>query len=87
MSTFAKIKCLNCGNSYEIYRDSSIDKPVNCPHCYAEIDETMWKQLVDAIGAVADLNQHFHKYHLERNEDLFSASFENVYVPSDKSKT
>jgi hypothetical protein len=85
MSTQAKIHCFNCDCTYYAYWDG-IDKNkiINCPHCDATMDETMWNSLINAMGAVHDLNYHFVKYNSERNEDLFEVNIENFHVPSEK---
>lgn len=85
MSTQCKIHCYNCGKDYYVYeRGISHKEILNCPHCDAKMDDTMWKMVVDAILSVADVNYHFRKYSSERNEDLFDISVENVYIPPEK---
>lgn len=85
MATQAKIHCFNCDHDYFVYWFGiSRDKIINCPHCDATMDSTMWNQIVDSLGTVHDTNYHFMKYHHERNEDLFEVSIENVHVPIEK---
>ena len=84
MSTFAKIKCKKCNNSFDIYWNDMPNSPYKCPHCFAQIDEHMSEQLKNAIGTVWDLNYHFKKYANERNEPDFSVDIINVEIPADK---
>lgn len=85
MSTQAKIHCHNCGCNYYVYWSGlNRNKIINCPHCFAKIDKTMWDNLINAMSAVENLNSDFIKYNADRNENLFDVSIENVYVPADK---
>lgn len=46
------------------------------------MDTDMWNMVVNATYAVNDVNNHFQKYHSEREENLFYLSV----VSSGKSK-
>ena len=47
---YLKIKCLHCGNKFELYSRSMNfeEKPPMCPHCLAMMDKTQWERLIDA---------------------------------------
>lgn len=85
MSTQARIHCMNCDSTYYVYWTGiSREKIVHCPHCDARIEEKMWERVVEAMGAVHNVNYHFLKYKGEYDEDLFEVSVEHVHVPLEK---
>ena len=50
----------------------------SCPHCGAYIDETMRNSIISSMAQVQDTNTHFYKYHLERNEPMFTVNIEGL---------
>lgn len=77
----AKVYCHSCGKEFSIHWIGLSRDSINmCPHCGAEIDETMRDSIVDAMAAVMDTNQHSYKYHLERREPLFTVSVLGIYA-------
>lgn len=85
MSLQCTIHCYNCNNDYHLYsRQIQHDKPVDCPHCFTKIDETVWNDLVNAVLSLDEVNYHFRKYHAERHEPLFDVSMKNIHVTEDK---
>ena len=83
MKIQAKIHCCQCNSDYQVYLQSlQHDSPIHCPNCGAIMDTDMWNRVVNATYAVNDVNNHFQKYHSEREENLFYLSV----VSSGKSK-
>lgn len=81
MTTVAKIKCCNCDNSFSVYWTSFPKEAIQCPHCFATMDEHMSEKTKNVLGAVNDVNYHFLKYQEERNEHRFEINIEEVHVP------
>ena len=72
MKIQAKIHCCQCNSDYQVYLQSlQHDSPIHCPNCGAIMDTDMWNMVVNATYAVNDVNNHFQKYHSEREENLF----------------
>jgi len=84
MATKAKITCQNCNNSFDVFWANWSESPIRCPYCLKGMDSHMQGEIKAALATVADLNQHFLKYHLEHQEPLFVVSVEHTHVPLDK---
>lgn len=79
INTKAKIHCHSCKKEFNIYW-TGLNRVDLCPHCGAVIDETMWNSIVSSMAQVQDTNQHFYKYHLERDEPMFTINVEGLYT-------
>ncbi|MFL0165258.1 hypothetical protein [Candidatus Clostridium helianthi] len=77
INTKAKIHCHSCGKDFNIYW-VGLNKIDSCPHCNADIDETMWESILKSIAQVQQTNQDFYKYNLERKEPMFTISIEGL---------
>lgn len=84
MTTAANIKCCNCNNSFSIYWTALTEDRIQCPHCFASMDDHMTTRTKEALGTVVDLNMHFVKYADERDENRFEVNIVETHVPSDK---
>ncbi|WP_147661044.1 hypothetical protein [Lacticaseibacillus saniviri] len=73
MVTIAKLHCVSCGNDFPI---SATRKPqhIECPFCQSRMADDMIENLYGAILSVADINHHFRKYNIERDESAFVLS-------------
>ena len=86
MALYAKIKCGNCGHSFEMYHSDmeSRREPPKCPHCFKQMTHKHWDYLVNAFLTAHDWNYQVAKSNGERGTPLFSAEFREKVVPADK---
>lgn len=87
MSVKIKLHCKTCGNSYEFYSTNAETGGrlrFDCPYCFAEIDQTMSKMLLNAALVLDEVNIEFLKFHQQRDESLFVASLEGLEVDQSK---
>lgn len=82
--TIAELHCFQCGKNFPLNMYKPISS-ITCPYCNTDMDETMIEKVRNAWGYVADLNQDFHKYFMERDEPRFSlnVSMQDVHLPLD----
>lgn len=72
---FLKIYCDNCGGEWHCYhRDIKNPYIRQCPHCYAKIDPSTWKQIVTAFGKMRDAEMELAKDHAN-HMPLFMVDF------------
>ena len=72
MATIAKIKCFSCNRKFDYY--FNLRKPgdeIMCPFCYAQMDESAKRSVIEAIAQHSDSNMDFRKHAQDRNEPLF----------------
>ena len=72
---YMRIHCHQCGGTWEVYqRDNwKDDRARTCPHCFSEIDGQTWeRQIIPALGAVADANAELQKDHTGTRGPLFT---------------
>lgn len=88
MSLFVKVRCGNCGGTFELYHKEMVqqDTPARCPHCYTQMSEKQWAGLVNCYHTLQDWNGQTLKSHEEYGAPAFSAEIRRHYVPREKFK-
>ena len=86
MALYAKIKCGNCGHTFELFHSDmdSSRKPTRCPHCLRQMTDKHWETLVDAFMTAYDWNYQNAKASAERGIPNFTVEFRNKFVPTHK---
>ena len=85
MSLYAKVRCGNCGGSFELYhRDMQGEAPATCPHCNTQMTAKQWSGLVDCYNSLEDWNAQTTKSHEEHGAPEFAAEIRRHYVPRHK---
>ena len=72
---YLKIYCDNCGGEWQVHhRDIKMPYIRQCPHCYAKIDPSTWKQIVTGFGEMLDAEKELFKDHANHMA-LFTVDF------------
>ncbi len=89
MATTLKVKCKNCGNTFNHYWHTfSAEQDICCPHCDRKLDKQYVKQYVlPAFASVWEANYKIRSKSQDGLCDLFEFDFEEIYVPNNKFKS
>ena len=84
MNSRIRIVCRSCEYEYYAYLQSDMHNvdSLDCPRCFAQMDDQMKETVMRIAGSVSDLNTDFVKHHLsDSKESLFLVSFDGIQGP------
>lgn len=84
--TTAHVKCGKCSHEFLIDTAHELTE-IRCPYCQTKMADDMVEKVLHAWGYVSDLNADFVKYHIDREEPLFSVQIESDEVPMPSDET
>lgn len=76
-----RIHCDYCHQSWEVYHRDNWSEPQTrqCPHCFHEVPESAWEQVLDAFGTLSDANIELARLHEWEHVPLFRVDYVEDY--------